>query len=128
MALEIVDELRREFAIDEHRIYVMGQSMGGAGTWNVIANRPRFFAAAVICCGSRSTEGGTEAIDTPLWIFHGDADKTVPVSVSRDRVAARRKAGGRPVYTEYARVDHNVWEWAFTEPALVKWVFSQRLG
>jgi predicted peptidase len=128
MALEIVDELRREFAIDEHRIYVMGQSMGGAGTWNVIANRPRFFAAAVICCGSRSTEDGTEAIDTPLWIFHGDSDKTVPVSVSRDRVAARRKAGGQPLYTEYARVDHDVWEWAFTEPALVKWVFSQRLA
>ena len=128
MALEIVDDLRREFAIDEHRIYVMGQSMGGAGTWNVIANRPRFFAAAVICCGSRSTEDGTEAIDTPLWIFHGGSDKTVPVSVSRDRVTARRKAGGRPLYTEYAQVDHNVWEWAFTEPALVKWVFSQRLA
>ena len=128
MALEIVDELRGEFAIDDHRIYVMGQSMGGAGTWNVIANRPRFFAAAVICCGSRSTEDGTEAIDTPLWIFHGDSDKTVPVSVSRDRVAARRTAGGRPLYTEYAGVDHNVYEWAFTEPALVRWVFSQRRG
>jgi predicted peptidase len=126
MALDIVDELLREFAIDEHRIYVTGQSMGGAGTWNLMANRPRLFAAAVICCGIRSTEDGTEAIDTPLWIFHGDSDKRVPVSVSRERVAARRKAGGRPLYTEYAGVNHNVQEWAFTEPALVKWVFSQR--
>ncbi len=40
MALEIVDELRREFAIDETRIYVAGQSMGGAGVWNMIAGRP----------------------------------------------------------------------------------------
>jgi predicted peptidase len=125
LALEIVDSLRREFPIDDRRISVAGQSMGGAGVWNVIASRPRFFAAAVICCGSRSTEDGTEAIDTPVWAFHGDADKTVSVSLSRDRIAARRKAGGRPLYTEYAGVDHNCWEWAFTEPELVKWLGAQ---
>jgi len=128
LALELVDALRREFAIDERRIYVTGQSMGGAGAWNMIAHRPQFFAAAVICCGSISTEDGTGSMDTPLWNFHGDSDKTVPASVSRDRIARRRKAGGRPRYTEYAGVDHNVWEWAFTEPELVKWLFSQRRG
>jgi predicted peptidase len=128
MALEIIDALCREFAIDERRIYVTGQSMGGAGTWNIITYRPQFFAAAVICCGSRSTEDGTGSIDTPLWNFHGGADASVPVSLSRERIATRRKAGGRPLYTEYLGVDHNVWEWAFTEPELVKWVFAQRRG
>jgi predicted peptidase len=128
LALEIVDALRRELPIDEKRIYIMGQSMGGAGTWNVISNRPQFFAAAVICCGSQSTEDGTGSIETPLWSFQGDSDHTVPVSLSRDRIAARRKAGGHPLYTEYDGVDHNVWEWAFTEPALVKWLFDQRLA
>ena len=126
LALEIVDELCREFPIDQERIYVTGQSMGGAGTWNVMRHRPKFFAAAVICCGSVAPEDGTASIETPLWNFHGDSDQTVPVSLSRDRIAARRKAGGRPLYTEYAGVDHNVWEWAYTEPALVKWVFGQR--
>jgi predicted peptidase len=128
LALEIVDSLCHEFAIDERRIYVTGQSMGGAGTWNIMTNRPRFFAAAAPCCGSVSTDDGTGSIDTPLWNFHGDSDETVPVSVSRDRIAARRKAGGRPLYTEYAGVGHNVWEWAYTEPELVKWMFSQRRG
>ncbi|MGA8142773.1 MAG: prolyl oligopeptidase family serine peptidase [Candidatus Acidiferrales bacterium] len=128
LALEIVDALRREFPIDERRIYVTGQSMGGAGTWNMIANRPQFFAAAVICCGSISGENGTEAINTPLWNFQGDSDNTVPASVSRDRIAARRKAGGHPLYTEYIGVDHNVWQWAFTEPSLPAWLFSQRRG
>jgi predicted peptidase len=50
------------------------------------------------------------------------------VSISRERIAARRKAGGHPLYTEYAGVDHNVWEWAFTEPSLIEWVFAQRRG
>ena len=126
MALQIIDALTHEFAIDKHRIYVMGQSMGGAGTWNIMTNRPQFFAAAITVCGSISTEDGTGSIKTPLWNFHGDSDQTVPVSVSRERVAARRKAGGHPLSTEYAGVDHNVWEWAFTEPELVKWLFAQR--
>ncbi len=126
LALEIVDSLRREFPIDDRRIYLTGQSMGGGGVWNSIAARPQFFAAAAVCCGIPSTEDGTQAIDTPLWAFHGDADSVVPVSVSRDRMAARRKAGGHPLYTEYAGVDHNSWEWAFTEPELVKWLFAQR--
>jgi len=25
-------------------------------------------------------------------------------------------------------VDHEVWQWAFTEPALIEWVFAQRRG
>jgi predicted peptidase len=126
LALAIVDQLCRDFAIDERRIYVTGQSMGGVGVWNLTAHRANFFAAAVICCGSRTAEDVTQSAATPLWSFHGDADQTVPVTLSRDRIAALRKAGARPLYTEYAGVDHNVWEWAFTEPALVKWVFSQR--
>ena len=128
VALEVVDALRREFPIDDRRIFVTGQSMGGAGVWNIIAGRPNFFAAAVPCCGSESTENGAESLDTPLWCFHGDSDQTVPVSISRERIAVRRKAGGHPLYTEYAGVDHNVWEWAFTEPSLIEWVFAQRRG
>ena len=125
MAAEIVQALCRKFAIDRRRIYVMGQSMGGAGTWNMTAYRPLLFAAAVACCGSKTWDGAARSIHTPLWNFHGNADETVPVAVSRDRIAAMRKAGGRPLYTEYAGVGHNVWEWAFTEPALVDWVFGQ---
>ena len=32
--------------VDPHRIYVMGLSMGGYGTWDAIQRRPGFFAAA----------------------------------------------------------------------------------
>jgi pimeloyl-ACP methyl ester carboxylesterase len=101
-------------------------SAGDVSAWQRRAGSPKFFAAAVICCGSSSTEDGTEAPDTPLWNLHGDADQTVPASVSRNRIAAGRKAGGRPLYTEYPGVDHNSWQWAYTEPETVKWLFAQR--
>jgi len=126
LALEIVDHLSHELPIDDRQIFITGQSMGGAGVWNMLANRPGVFAAAAICCGSVSAEDGTNSVDTPLWNFHGDSDQSVPVSLSRERMAARRKAGGHPLYTEYPGVDHNVWQWAYTEPELVKWIFSQR--
>jgi len=126
LALEIVQALARELPIDDRRLYVMGQSMGGAGVWNLIAHRPDAFAAAAICCGSATPDAVKPLVRMPLWNFHGDADGTVPVAVSRSRIAALRKAGGHPFYTEYAGVGHNVWEWAFTEPALVEWLSAQR--
>ncbi len=130
LALEIIDRLQQEFAreqsIDERRIYVTGQSMGGSGTWHITAQRPKLFAAAVSCCGAETAEDATASLGTPLWNFHGDADKNVPVEFSRERIAALRRAGGRPIYTEYAGVEHNVWRWAYTEPELVKWMFAQQ--
>jgi len=126
VALELIDALVNELPIDRQRIYLTGQSMGGAGTWHMIAQRPKFFAAAVICCGGACLDDAAAAARTALWNFHGDTDDTVPVTVSRDRIAALRKAGGHPLSTEYAGVGHNVWQWAYTEPSLVRWVFSKR--
>jgi len=126
LAFEIIDRLCQEFPIDRSRIYVTGQSMGGSGTWHMTAHRPKFFAAAVPVCGADTAEDPVQSMGTPLWNFHGAADQNVPVELSRDRIAALRKAGGQPIYTEYAGVEHNVWEWAYTEPELPKWLFSQR--
>jgi predicted peptidase len=126
LVFEIIDALRRELPIDDRRIYITGQSMGGGGAWHMTAERPTFFAAAAICCGGASLDDPRGSARTPIWNFHGDADATVPVTVSRERIAALRKAGAHPVATEYPGVGHNVWEWAYTEPALARWLFSHR--
>ncbi|HUQ82227.1 MAG TPA: alpha/beta hydrolase-fold protein [Gemmatimonadaceae bacterium] len=128
VTLELIAALRKELPIDERRMYLTGQSMGGAGVWHMLAQRPGLFAAAAVCCGSASLDDPAASAATPVWNFHGDADATVPVAVSRARLAARRKAGGHPVSTEYAGVGHNAWEWAYTEPALVRWMFGQKLS
>ena len=99
---------------------------GRGGCLELIAGRPRFFAAAA-SAAEAAHRGRHRAIDAPLWVFQGAADDRSR-SLSRDRIAAGRKAGGHPLYTEYAGVDHNCWEWAFTEPELVKWLFAQRRG
>ena len=126
MAFEIVDRLLETLPIDRGRIYVTGHSMGGAGTWHMIAQRPRFFAAAVPVCGHPTPSTAGAVKDVPVWNFHGAADDVEPATSSRVMIDALRKAGGRPLHTEYAGIGHNVFMWAYTEPALIEWLFAQK--
>ena len=43
----LIETLSKELPIDPSRIYVVGQSMGGVGTWNAVSERPELFAAAI---------------------------------------------------------------------------------
>jgi predicted peptidase len=127
LAFEIIDSLLETLPIDRSRIYVTGHSMGGAGTWHMLAQRPRFFAAAIPICGRGHPETAAAFRDVPIWNFHGVKDEVEPVASSRAMIEALRKAGGRPRHTEYADLGHNVFAWAYTEPALVEWLFAQGL-
>lgn len=126
LAFEAIDSLLGALPIDRSRIYVTGHSMGGAGTWHMIAHRPRFFAAGVPVCGRGHPETAPDFKDVPVWNFHGVKDDVEPVSSSRAMIDALRRAGGRPRHTEYPDLGHNVFAWAYTEPALVEWLFAQR--
>lgn len=126
LAFEIIDSLLATLPIDSGRIYITGHSMGGAGTWHMIFHRPAFFAAAVPVCGHPDLATAPAVKDVPIWNFHGEADKVEPVATSRLMIEALRKAGGQPRHTEYPGVGHNVFMWAYTEPALVEWLFAQK--
>ena len=98
--------------------------MGGFGAWDLILRNPQLFAAAIPICGGGDPSKAA-AIDTmPLWIFHGSADPTVPVSNSREMVAAL-KMNANLKYTEYPDAGHNVWDKAWQEPGIVDWLFAQ---
>jgi predicted peptidase len=53
-------------------------------------------------------------------------DPVVPVTESREMIAALRRAGSSVKYTEYEDVAHNVWTRAYAEPDLADWLFTQR--
>jgi predicted esterase len=59
--------------------------------------------------------------NTSIWAFHGDEDNMVDVKESRQMIEAIKRAGGKPRYTEYQGVGHNVWERAFAEPDFLSW-------
>ena len=82
--IAILDSLSRQYPIDQKRIYVAGQSDGGYAVWNLIANRPDRFAAAIILCGGGDPAQARRLVNLPLWVFHGTADPMVPVSASAE--------------------------------------------
>ena len=125
LALELVDVLQKEFSIDPDRRYVTGLSMGGYGTFDAVARRPDYWAAAVPLCGGADDSKAASFAHVPLWIFHGSKDGAVPVERSRSVVAALKKAGGEPKYTEYEGAGHGIWKQAYAEPGLPEWLFSK---
>lgn len=124
--LELLGELRSELRIDTARVYVVGQSRGGFGAWDLIAKRPEIFAAAVPVCGGGDTRRILSARNVAVWAFHGAKDSTVLASRSREMVAALRTVNSSVRYTEYPDVGHNVWARAFAERELPEWLFAQR--
>ena len=85
--LNVLDLIRKEFSVDEHRTYLMGHSMGGAGalhmgtkfasTWAAVAS----MAPAAFIMQPSILEPVKDSM--PLILIHGDADTVVPVDVSR---------------------------------------------
>lgn len=126
MALEIVDLLQKEFSIDSGRLYLGGLSMGGFATWDIVARHPLKFAAAIPICGGGDPAAIAPAAKLPIWAFHGADDPVVPVAFTESMIDAVRKAGGDPKYTAYARVGHDSWVRAFSEPDLLPWLFAQK--
>lgn len=126
LTLEVIEVLQQEFNIDQNRVYLTGQSMGGAGTWDIIAKRPDVFAAAVPLCGRGNPSAVKAFLDMPVWVFHGAADPLVSPTYSQEMVEALRAAGGKVKYTEYPEVKHSVWLHAYKEPELIEWLFAQK--
>ena len=126
--IELIKSSLKEHPIDPARIYVTGQSMGGFGTYSAILAEPHLFAAAVPVCGRGQPDQAKKIVHLPIWIFHGEKDSLIPPRHSREMVAALKKAGGKPIYTEYAGVGHGSWGPAYAEEKLWEWLFAQKRG
>lgn len=126
LALEALDEFIQNHPIDQDRIYVTGQSMGGAGTFGALALRPDFFAGAIPVCGGWELKGASKIKAVPIWVFHGDQDKVVPVNYSRKIVEAIKAEGGSPIFTEFAGVGHDSWNKAYSDQRTWDWLFGQK--
>jgi predicted peptidase len=125
LTIELIETITNEFSVDKKRIYITGLSMGGFGTWDLIARFPDLFAAAVPICGGADETTAEKIKHMPIWVFHGTRDIIVRSFRSRHMVAALEKAGGKPKYTEFPDVGHNSWDPAYRDPELLKWLFAQ---
>ncbi len=119
-----IDEVCEKYSIDTDRIYLCGLSMGGFGTWYTAMAYPEKFAAIAPCCGG-GMAWNAHTLKMPVWAFHGNEDKLVLPSQTREMVNALEGNNPDLKYTFYEGVGHDSWRKAFSEELLL-WFLSKR--
>jgi poly(3-hydroxybutyrate) depolymerase len=98
--MQVLQRVRQHYKIDESRIYLMGHSMGGIGTWKIAPKYPDIWAAIAPISGNGNPDTLEKLRGVPEIIVHGDADPTVNVSGSRTMVAKLKELGVEHKYIE----------------------------
>jgi len=98
--------VRAAYKIDDRRIYLMGHSMGGIGTWTLGAKYPTIWASLAPISGVADPATVKLMRNIPEVVVHGDADDTVPVGGSRAMVAEMKKLGVDVKYIEVPGGSH----------------------
>ena len=112
--------------VDKARVYMLGASMGGYGTWQMAECRPELFAAIVPICGGGMYWNTGRLVNMGVWAFHGADDKTVLCEESVKMVEGINKRGGNAKLTIYENTPHNSWTPTFRNADMWAWLFEQR--
>ncbi len=110
----LLDELAETYPVDLDRVYVLGHSMGGFGSFEAVALAPNRFAAAVPSAGGLFPWHDVTAFShVPIWAFHGSEDPTVPFALSQLVFEQMKETGGKMKLTRLGAVGHGSAGFAF---------------
>jgi predicted peptidase len=101
--------IREEFNVDDNRTYVMGHSMGGAGTFHLGVKYSQNWAAiAAIAPAAFALDPDmlAEIPQMPVIIVQGDADPLVPVENTRRWAGKLEELDMTHEYLEIPGGDH----------------------
>lgn len=126
--MKILDGVIKDYAADTNRVYIMGISMGGFGTWDALVRHEPIFAAGVPLCGGGDPSKVDILKEIPIWCVHGTVDSAVPFAGTEEMYNTIVAAGGeRITFEPMEGMDHNIWDYATTNGALIDWLFAQNL-
>nr|WP_294907399.1 prolyl oligopeptidase family serine peptidase [uncultured Lacibacter sp.] len=126
LVMGLVDNVVKRYPVQKKQVYVMGLSMGGMGTFELVRRMPKTFAAAVAICGGADPATAKQIAKTNWWIFHGGKDDVVLPAYSVNMVEALKKTKASVKFTLYPDANHNSWDPAFAESELLHWLFQQK--
>jgi len=111
-AMKVLDLVRGAYTVDPDRIYLMGHSMGGAGTYYLGAKYNDVWAGIAPLSGAggiSDEEAAARYRSLPTLVMHGDHDSIVPVVTSRRSVRMLQAVGAPHLYLEFPGKDHEFW-------------------
>jgi predicted esterase len=105
--LDVLDLVQRVYSVDESRTYLMGHSIGGAGTVRLGFENAERFAALAPIAGYGSAEDLAKAPEMPLFLAQGAMDARVPVETARAFYETAQPLGMANLeYVEKPGADH----------------------
>lgn len=120
---ETLNRTAGAYSVDTDRCAITGLSQGGHGAMALARGLPwKFRAVAAVCGWGDPATLARDFSDLPLWLFHGDRDKVVPVEKSlaiHDQFLAMDK---QVRLTVYPGVGHDCWDRAYADPELADWL------
>ena len=122
--MRVIEECKKNFNIDENRVYLTGLSMGGGGTLYIGLTHPDLFAAIAAVCPAAppaTYDLFGNALNMQVAIHQGAIDNTVNPFYTKAIVKEMRDNGTSVEYYEYPDVGHNVWEYAYKNENVFKW-------
>lgn len=122
----LVEHLRQLPGVDPARVYLMGNSMGGYGVWQLAMSHPEWFAAAVPICGGGMYWNAGRLRDVAVWAFHGGQDGLVLPRESEKMVQAAVAAGCNARLTVYPNRMHDSWSDTYRSQLVCDWLLAQR--
>lgn len=126
--MKILDEVRRDYRVDDKRLYLTGISMGGFGTYCIAALHPGMWAAVAPICGGGDPAICKTYVGTPFWIFHGKKDKLVPANRSVEMHDVMKQYGVDVKMTLYPDLEHDSWSATYANDELYSWFLSHSLA
>jgi predicted peptidase len=90
LAVENLDAVRKGEVVDADRLYLTGYSNGACGVWELLERSPQRWAAAAPMAGAGDPQRVAAANQVPIWAFHGEADKTIPLKRMEELMTALR--------------------------------------
>ncbi len=122
----VYDELAAKLKIDDSRVYLIGMSMGGFGTWALANRMPDRFAAIAPFCGGADVKWVNQLQKVPTWVFHGTADREIPISRSEVMVKALEKKNAEIKFTRLKGEGHDISR-HFNSDELYSWLLQHSL-
>jgi len=110
--MNVIAMVRKEFKIDDKRIYIMGHSMGGAGALYLGSKYPKMSAAVAAEAPAAFWQTRKETLQpmkdakVPVMIVHGDIDEVVPVNNSHAWVDAMKELKMNYEFVEQPGITH----------------------